>query len=66
MRQSSGGLVSAIKSYFESGTTKENITERIWIGVADFLESEWDIIENEKLDLTQFPLLSAGRFCCAR
>jgi trehalose 6-phosphate synthase/phosphatase len=43
LRQSSGGLVSAIKSYFEhSASQKGEITERMWIGVADFPQEDWD------------------------
>ncbi|MDQ3682638.1 MAG: bifunctional alpha,alpha-trehalose-phosphate synthase (UDP-forming)/trehalose-phosphatase, partial [Bacteroidota bacterium] len=42
VRQSSGGLVSAIKSYFENG--KENsgkYSEKIWIGSLEAGEEEW-------------------------
>src|ERR1700710_1434690 len=43
IRQSSGGLVSAIKSYFENNTVKKTeITEELWMGVADFPQEDWD------------------------
>jgi trehalose 6-phosphate synthase/phosphatase len=43
LRQSSGGLVSAIKSYFENTAAQRNeITEKMWIGVADFPQADWD------------------------
>src|ERR1051326_9364147 len=42
LRQSSGGLVSAIKSYFENNRQPENITEKLWIGVADFPQEDWN------------------------
>jgi len=43
LRQSSGGLVSAIKSYFESTTGQRGeITENLWMGVADFPQEDWD------------------------
>ena len=43
LRQSSGGLVSAIKSYFESTTTqRSDLTEKMWMGVADFPQEDWD------------------------
>ena len=43
LRQSSGGLVSAIKSYFENSAVPRNgITEKMWIGVADFPQEDWD------------------------
>jgi trehalose 6-phosphate synthase/phosphatase len=42
LRQSSGGLVSAIKSYFENNRQQEEITEKLWIGVADFPQGDWN------------------------
>lgn len=43
IRQSSGGLVSAIKSYFENTTVnKGDLTEKLWMGVADFPQEDWD------------------------
>ncbi|HEY8969736.1 MAG TPA: bifunctional alpha,alpha-trehalose-phosphate synthase (UDP-forming)/trehalose-phosphatase [Puia sp.] len=42
IRQSSGGLVSAIKSYFENNTNKDQLTEKLWMGVADFPQEDWD------------------------
>ena len=42
IRQSSGGLVSAIKSYFESNTNKDQLSEKLWMGVADFPQEDWD------------------------
>jgi trehalose 6-phosphate synthase/phosphatase len=42
IRQSSGGLVSAIKSYFErSDKQSEEYAEKIWIGTMDGSEEEW-------------------------
>jgi trehalose 6-phosphate synthase/phosphatase len=57
LRQSSGGLVSAIKSYFENDQQNENITEKLWMGVADFPQEDWDkIIAEKKCDFTINPL----------
>ncbi len=42
IRQSSGGLVSAIKSYFESNTNKDQLSEKLWMGVADFPQEDWE------------------------
>ena len=43
LRQSSGGLVSAIKSYFENtASQKSGLTEKVWMGVADFPQEDWD------------------------
>lgn len=40
VRQSSGGLVSALKGYFElEGVNK--FSEKIWIGSCDFSEEDW-------------------------
>ena len=44
LRQSSGGLVSAIKSYFENSAQSRNgLTEKMWIGGADFPQEDWDL-----------------------
>ncbi|HXB92437.1 MAG TPA: bifunctional alpha,alpha-trehalose-phosphate synthase (UDP-forming)/trehalose-phosphatase, partial [Puia sp.] len=43
LRQSSGGLVSAIKSYFENtAARKTDLSEKMWMGVADFPQDDWD------------------------
>jgi trehalose 6-phosphate synthase/phosphatase len=41
VRQSSGGLVSAIKSYFEKGEDDQQYTDRIWVGSMEANEEEW-------------------------
>jgi trehalose 6-phosphate synthase/phosphatase len=58
VRQSSGGLVSAIMSYFENDSTETNIDSRLWMGVADFPQNEWESIANEVsgLDFEVLPL----------
>jgi trehalose 6-phosphate synthase/phosphatase len=61
LRQSSGGLVSAIKSYFETGNTRgDEMTEKIWMGVADFTEEDWEaeaiVARVATLDFTIIPL----------
>ena len=35
VRQSSGGLVSAIKSYFENNVASIDYTDKIWVGSMD-------------------------------
>lgn len=42
VRQSSGGLVSAIKSYFELQATEKD-TEKLWIGSLDAPEEDWQL-----------------------
>ncbi len=38
--ESDGGLVSALKSYFEKNTD-ERFEEKFWVGAADFTEKKW-------------------------
>jgi trehalose 6-phosphate synthase/phosphatase len=42
MKESDGGLVSALKSYFESESNEENFSSVLWIGAADFPETRWE------------------------
>ena len=42
VRQSSGGLVSAIKSYIERNKSHKNYTDHIWIGSMDGNEPDWN------------------------
>jgi trehalose 6-phosphate synthase/phosphatase len=57
LRQSSGGLVSAIKSYFESDSSKNRgFTKKLWLGVADFPQNEWSVVE-EKLSGRDFQIV---------
>ncbi|OQP62607.1 bifunctional alpha,alpha-trehalose-phosphate synthase (UDP-forming)/trehalose-phosphatase [Niastella vici] len=57
LRQSSGGLVSAIKSYIESDSSKNRgFTEKLWAGVADFPQNEWTVVA-EKLSGRDFQII---------
>ena len=58
LRQSSGGVVSAIKSYFENTHSQEEITEKLWMGVADFPQDDWDkvVSEHSGIDFSIKPL----------
>jgi trehalose 6-phosphate synthase/phosphatase len=42
IRQSSGGLVSALKGYFEQSKKETEFDEKLWIGSCDFSEDEWN------------------------
>lgn len=42
VRQSSGGLVSAIKSYFEGSSQHEDFAGKIWVGTFDAPEADWE------------------------
>lgn len=55
IRQSSGGLVSAIKSYFENtAVNKGDLTEKLWMGVADFPQEDWDQARAAQVDEQEF------------
>ena len=58
LRQSSGGLVSAIKSYFEKNRNK-GFDEVMWIGVPDANKERWDSLmrsQKEQLDFVLHPV----------
>lgn len=42
MKESDGGLVSALKSFFEREENKEAFSSVVWIGSADFPLSRWE------------------------
>ena len=44
VRQSSGGLVSAIKSFFERESASAELEEKIWVGSMDSTEEEWQMV----------------------
>ncbi len=56
IRQSSGGLVSALKGYFEQSNVKgTDFKDKIWVGSCDFSEKDWT--ENkDKLQSTDFSI----------
>jgi len=49
VRQSSGGLVSAIKSFFERKSDGATHTEKIWVGSMDASEEDWKYAQDEGL-----------------
>lgn len=51
LRQNSGGLVSAIKSYFENEHQPDNITQKFWMGVADFPQEDWQAVKDKQANL---------------
>jgi trehalose 6-phosphate synthase/phosphatase len=64
MRQSSGGLVSAVKSYFEHSAPdksdkndKRELTEKVWMGVADFPREDWDEVVASQGALQEFNVI---------
>ncbi|MBA2745914.1 MAG: bifunctional alpha,alpha-trehalose-phosphate synthase (UDP-forming)/trehalose-phosphatase [Flavisolibacter sp.] len=58
LRQSSGGLVSALKSYFESEQNENSgFSERIWIGSMDASEEDWKNIKESGIVPDEFGLI---------
>jgi trehalose 6-phosphate synthase/phosphatase len=43
VRQSSGGLVSALKSYFEQEDAGQAYQQKIWVGSTDAAEEDWQL-----------------------
>lgn len=43
VRQSSGGLVSAIKSYFEKTHEDSAYSDKVWVGSMDANEADWNV-----------------------
>lgn len=58
VRQSSGGLVSAIKSYFESEENESEIyTDKIWIGSVDAPQEDWLMAEEQNTVQSDFGIV---------
>jgi trehalose 6-phosphate synthase/phosphatase len=41
LKQSDGGLVTALKSYFHEESNQDIFSQKLWLGSADFPESRW-------------------------
>jgi trehalose 6-phosphate synthase/phosphatase len=54
LKQSDGGLVTALKSYFDQDTNEDTFDEKIWIGSADFPHSRWEKFISQDGDGSQF------------
>jgi trehalose 6-phosphate synthase/phosphatase len=48
IKQSDGGLVTALKSYFEDETREKVFSHKIWVGSADFPETRWQKYTKQK------------------
>ncbi len=58
VRQSSGGLVSAIKSYFEKKNTDSQVySQKIWVGSLDATEEDWQEAQQEGAVNTDFEIV---------
>ena len=56
VRQSTGGLVSAIKSYIERNKTHKNYTDHIWMGSMEGSEQDWNEAIQNGLIPDDFPM----------
>src|SRR5687768_16664192 len=56
IKQTDGGLVTALKSYFEQESTKDTFQQKIWVGAADFPEKRWAKLKQEDADFKVEPL----------
>jgi trehalose 6-phosphate synthase/phosphatase len=50
MKQSDGGLVSALKSYFDNVADSSSFSSMLWIGSAEFKEKDWATFTKQKPD----------------
>lgn len=56
LKQSDGGLVSALKSYFDNQTTDQSFDQKRWIGSADFPEKRWHKYSSAQPEQQQFAI----------
>lgn len=56
IKQSDGGLVTALKSYFDQQTPEESFDEKIWVGAADFPLKRWQKLQEHSTDFKIEPL----------
>jgi trehalose 6-phosphate synthase/phosphatase len=54
LAQSDGGLVTALKSYFERESNHDSFQKKIWIGSADFPEIRWKRFSKKETTPGQF------------
>lgn len=56
LRQSSGGLVSAIKSFFEANDESNAYSEKVWIGSLDAKKEDWQMVVDMEALPTDFDI----------
>ncbi len=56
VKQSDGGLVTALKSYFDQESDTDAFQEKIWVGAADFSEKRWLMLDQHNCDFKIEPL----------
>ncbi len=56
IKQSDGGLVTALKSYFEEESANSKFQQKVWVGAADFPEKRWLKLDQNNSDFKVEPL----------
>src|SRR5690606_6120689 len=56
LKQSDGGLVTALKGYFEQQDQETEFSEKIWFGSADFPLKRWEKFEQSKPETSNFTI----------
>jgi trehalose 6-phosphate synthase/phosphatase len=54
LKQSDGGLVTALKSYFEQESNRESFEQKVWFGSADFPLKRWQKFQQKQPDQDHF------------
>ncbi|MDV3310650.1 MAG: bifunctional alpha,alpha-trehalose-phosphate synthase (UDP-forming)/trehalose-phosphatase [Cyclobacteriaceae bacterium] len=54
IKQSDGGLVTALKSYFEDETRGKAFSHKVWVGSADFPETRWQKFKKQSNGASYF------------
>lgn len=54
IKESDGGLVSALKSFFESEANRNMFSSTLWVGSADFPEARWNKYLENPTPITSF------------
>ncbi len=54
LKESDGGLVSALKSYFEGDREDNAVSSRWWVGSAEFPEARWEKFRSQKKKAASF------------
>jgi trehalose 6-phosphate synthase/phosphatase len=57
LKQSDGGLVTALNSYFQEGSNRDVFTQKIWLGSADFPPARWEKFQQQEASAETFSIL---------
>jgi len=57
LKQSDGGLVTALKGYFDQEAHQHDFAEKIWVGSADFPEKRWKKFHKQNQNASNFDII---------